>query len=197
MGANVSPESILSRYLKPRATSLDLASTIHLCSSVFHVYTPFASITFSVGCYTGAKVPACSRPWNSLFMIAAIFPHAVTPPPQKRPSGYDGLTHVRLTCPMGPLMCYDSGWPHRLTLYSPAWTPKPHGPTSAVIQRTPAMLGALLGFDHESARASPHIRRVAVNNQRAGGMEPGVRHCRRWRRSGCGFRCRSGYRYRC
>ena len=67
-GANVSTKSISSRSLKPRATSLDLAFTIYSCSSVFHVYTHFASITFSTGCYTGAKVPACSRPWNCLFI---------------------------------------------------------------------------------------------------------------------------------
>ena len=61
-------KSIPSRCLKPRATSLDLAFTTHPCSSTFQVYTHLASITLSAGCYIGAKVPACSRPWNSLFM---------------------------------------------------------------------------------------------------------------------------------
>ena len=83
VGANVSPKSIPSRCLKPRPTSLDLAFTIHPCSSVFHVYTHFASITFSNGCYTGAKVPACSKPWNNLFIDCRHIPHAVAPPPQK------------------------------------------------------------------------------------------------------------------
>ena len=66
--ANISPKSIPSRCWKPRATSLNLAFTTHPCSSTFQVYTHLASITLSTGCYTGANVPACKRPWNSLFM---------------------------------------------------------------------------------------------------------------------------------
>ena len=53
---------------QPRATSLNLAFTTHPCSSTSQVYTHLASITLSAGCYIGAKVPACNRPWNSLFM---------------------------------------------------------------------------------------------------------------------------------
>ena len=54
--------------LEAYATSLDLAFTTHPYSSTFQVYTHLASITLSTSCYIGAKVPACSRPWNSLFM---------------------------------------------------------------------------------------------------------------------------------
>ena len=68
VGANVLPKSIPSRCLKPRATSHDLSLTTHPCLSTIQVYTHLASITFSADCYIGAKVPACSRPWNSLFM---------------------------------------------------------------------------------------------------------------------------------
>ena len=106
-----------------------------------------------------------------------MFPYAMTPPPQKRSSEYEGLTHVRLVYPVSPSTGYDSERPHRLTLYSPVWTPESHGPTSTVIrsgEHTPSTLCALLGFGHESTRASPYIPRVAVGDQRVGGMEPGV-----------------------
>ena len=84
---------------------------------------------------------------------------------------------MRLACPVSPSTGYAFEWPHRLTLYSPVWAPEPHGPSSTVFRwgdHTPAMLRALHRFGHEFARASPHILRVAIRDQSAGGLEPGV-----------------------
>ena len=74
VGANVSTKYISSRCLKPRATNLDLAFTTHPCLSTLQVYTHLVSITLYTGCYIGAKVPACSRPWNSLFIDCLRIP---------------------------------------------------------------------------------------------------------------------------
>ena len=109
--------------------------------------------------------------------IATIFPHAVTLPSQKRMSEYEGLMDVRLACPVSPSTGYDSEWPHLLTLLTPALTPEPHGPSSTAIrggEHALLMLRALTGFGDESARASSDVPRVAVRDQRAGGLERGV-----------------------
>ena len=75
-------------------------------------------------------------------------------------------------------MSYDCERSYGLTLISPAWPlVEPHGPTWTVIrggEHAAVMLRALLLFGHKSTRASPHIPRVTVRDQRAGGLKSGV-----------------------
>ena len=63
--ANVSPKSIPSRCLNPRATNLDFALLIQSNSPDFQPNNHFASMTLPIGCYAGPNVLACSRPRNS------------------------------------------------------------------------------------------------------------------------------------
>ena len=83
MGANVSPKSIPSRCLNPRATSLDFALLIQPNSSDLQVNSHFASITLPIGCYAGPNVLACRRLRNSRVLesrqIAACSDDSVSP----------------------------------------------------------------------------------------------------------------------
>ena len=64
VGANVSPKSIHSRCLNPRATSLDFALLTQPNSSDFQLNNHLTSITLPIGCYAGSNVLTYSRPRN-------------------------------------------------------------------------------------------------------------------------------------
>ena len=92
--------------------------------------------------------------------IAAIFLHAVTPPPQKRLTKYEGLTHVRSVGPERRLVGVQS----RVSLHPfPTLTPRRHGPMVDHGEgRIPAMHHAVHGSRQGSSRATPRIPHVPI-----------------------------------
>ena len=139
---------------------LGMAFTTHPSSSTFQVYTHLASTTFSAGYYTGAKVPACSRPLTLGAWSVAIFPRAVTSPPHKRSSEFKGLVHARSEGPERRRV----GVRSRVRLHSyPALAPRPHGPmVDHGDGRIPVTHRALHGSRRASSRASQRIPHLPV-----------------------------------
>ena len=143
-----------------RSTSLDLALTTYPCSSTFQVYTHLASITVSSGCYTSVKVPAYSRPWNSLFIECRHISACGDVSATKRSLECAGLMHARSADPERPRVRVRSCVsPHS----SPTLTPGQHALMADHGDgRIPVMHRALHGSRHTSSRVSSRIPHAPV-----------------------------------